>query len=70
MKWSEVYSQDMFETRFNKEGLLNSKTGLDYRKMILEPGGSIVIPFLYSNKLNMHFIVKFNIHLNRTPMKW
>jgi Zn-dependent oligopeptidase len=51
----------MFETRFNKEGLLNPKTGLDYRKMILEPGGSIVIPFLYSNKLNMHFIVKFII---------
>jgi Zn-dependent oligopeptidase len=38
----------MFETKFNKEGLLNPKTGLDYRKKILEPGGSIVIAFLYS----------------------
>ncbi len=33
----------MFETRFNKEGILNPKTGLDYRRCILEPGGSIVI---------------------------
>jgi len=36
--WSEVYAQDMF-TRFEKEGLLNTKTGADYRKWILEPGG-------------------------------
>jgi thimet oligopeptidase len=36
--WSEVYAQDMF-TRFEKEGLLNSKTGGDYRKWVLEPGG-------------------------------
>jgi thimet oligopeptidase len=36
--WSEVYAQDMF-TRFEKEGLLNEKTGADYRKWVLEPGG-------------------------------
>lgn len=36
--WSEVYAQDMF-TRFEKEGLLNTRTGSDYRKWILEPGG-------------------------------
>jgi hypothetical protein len=32
----------MFETRFNKEGILNPKAGLEYRRCILEPGGSIV----------------------------
>lgn len=36
--WAEVFAQDMF-TRFEKEGLLNSQTGADYRKWILEPGG-------------------------------
>ncbi len=37
--WSEVYACDMF-TRFEKEGLLNPKTGLEYRRIILEQGGS------------------------------
>ena len=30
----------MFETRFDKEGLLNPVVGMDYRKKILEKGGS------------------------------
>eukprot|EP00755_Sulcionema_specki_P004110 Sspe_Gene.4189::Locus_1378_Transcript_1_1_Confidence_1.000_Length_2133::g.4189::m.4189/K01392/THOP1; thimet oligopeptidase len=37
--WSEVLSADMFHTRFEQEGLENQKTGMDYRKMILAPGG-------------------------------
>lgn len=36
--WSKVFAQDMF-TRFESEGLLNSKTGSDYVAWILRPGG-------------------------------
>jgi thimet oligopeptidase len=35
--WSEVYAKDMF-TLFEKEGLLSSKAGSKYRKVILEQG--------------------------------
>lgn len=37
--WSRVYAEDMF-SRFVKEGLLNPKTGRDYRHWILEKGSS------------------------------
>ena len=37
--WSKVFATDMF-TRFEKEGLLNSKTGTAYRRSILEKGSS------------------------------
>ncbi|KAJ2806613.1 metalloendopeptidase [Coemansia helicoidea] len=38
--WADVFSADMFETRFVKEGLDNPATGRDYRDTILRPGGS------------------------------
>lgn len=38
--WAKVYAQDMF-TRFEKEGLLNRRTGRDYRTWILEKGSSM-----------------------------
>lgn len=37
--YSKVYAEDMF-TRFLKDGLLNAKTGEEYRQVILESGGS------------------------------
>jgi len=38
--WSRVFGDDMF-TRFEAAGLLDRSTGLDYRRKILERGGSV-----------------------------
>ena len=38
-KWSEVISYDMF-SRFEAEGLRNTKTAGEYRERVLSPGGS------------------------------
>ncbi|MDX1745516.1 MAG: M3 family metallopeptidase, partial [Halobacteriales archaeon] len=37
--WSEVYGDDMF-SRFEEEGYTSPEVGRDYRREILEPGGS------------------------------
>jgi Zn-dependent oligopeptidase len=36
----QVLSADMFATRFEKEGVMNPKVGMDYRKLVLAPGGT------------------------------
>ncbi|KAJ1721028.1 metalloendopeptidase [Coemansia erecta] len=38
--WSQVFSADMYNTRFLRDGVDNPQTGLDYRREILLPGSS------------------------------
>ena len=38
--WSKVYAEDMFSL-FEKNGILNPRTGMMYRKQILEPAASM-----------------------------
>ena len=36
--WAECLSADMFATRFEKEGIMSTKVGMEYRKLVLAPG--------------------------------
>ena len=38
--WAEVFGQDMF-SRFADEGILSPKVGMEYRRKVLEPGGTM-----------------------------
>ncbi|KII61322.1 Thimet oligopeptidase [Thelohanellus kitauei] len=38
--WSQVYSYDMFKSRFKQEGIFNPETGMSYRMKILYPGST------------------------------
>ena len=39
--WSEVYSEDMFQSVFKEAGVLSPEAGQKYRRCILQPGGSV-----------------------------
>jgi len=41
----------MFHTRFKKEGIMNPKVGLDYRRCILQPGGTLDAAVMLKNFL-------------------
>ncbi len=48
--WSLVLAKDLF-TRFHKEGLMNAKTAMDFRRKVLEPGGSVDAAVMVKNFL-------------------
>ncbi|OMH81869.1 Thimet oligopeptidase [Zancudomyces culisetae] len=65
--WSEVFSADMFYSRFKVEGLKNKKTGYDYKNLVLGPGGSkdgmdILIDFLGREPNNVSFLKSIGIY--------
>ena len=38
--WSKVYAQDMWSV-FEEKGPLNKEVGMEYRRKVLEPTGSV-----------------------------
>ncbi len=38
--WSQAYAEDVF-TKFEENGFMDTKTGVEYRQKILAPGGSL-----------------------------
>lgn len=71
--WSKIFAADLF-TRFKKEGILSQKTGLDYRKKILEKGASeeeleLVRNFLGRDPNQNAFLEEVGLHQNNPPAK-
>ncbi len=63
--WAEVFGQDMF-SRFAEEGLLSSQVGMDYRRKVLQPGGTrdaydLLRDFLGREPRNDAFLRKLGI---------
>jgi len=65
-QWSLAIAQDMF-TRFEKEGLMDPKVNSDYRKLVLDPGGSAPAAELVQNFLGRPWSTDaYRDWLNRT----
>jgi thimet oligopeptidase len=63
--WSKVYAQDMFSV-FDKNGILDKKTGMRYRDIILAPGSSrdelgLVKEFLGRDPNNKAFLKELGL---------
>lgn len=63
--WSEVYGDDMF-SRFDREGVTDPAVGADYRRAILEAGGTrdgmdLLLDFLGREPSNEAFLRKLGI---------
>jgi thimet oligopeptidase len=53
-QWSEVIAKDLF-SRFKQEGLDNPSVAVDYRRKILEPGGSVDAALMVRNFLGRDY---------------
>ena len=63
--WAEVFGQDMF-SRFAEEGVLSPEVGMEYRRKVLEPGGTkdayeLLHDFLGREPRNDAFLKKLGI---------
>ena len=63
--WAEVFGQDMF-SRFAEEGVLSPEVGMEYRRKVLEPGGTkdayeLLRDFLGREPRNDAFLKKLGI---------
>ena len=63
--WAEVFGQDMF-SRFAEEGVLSPVVGMEYRRKVLEPGGTkdayeLLHDFLGREPRNDAFLKKLGI---------
>ena len=48
--WAEIIGDDLF-SRFENEGVLSNKVGIDYKDKILKPGGTIPAEYMVKNFL-------------------
>ena len=48
--WAEIIGDDLF-SRFENEGVLSNKVGIEYKDKILKPGGTIPAEYMVKNFL-------------------